>query len=65
MTIRSEETGKLEHSDETYWRGNPMDAMGRMPLYVSPEDFFKLLRSLLANDGHLLSTKAVDEFFAP
>ena len=42
-----------------------MDAMSMMALYAGPEDFFKVLRSLLVNDRHLLSLKAVDGSFAP
>ena len=65
MTVRNDETGRLEHSDENYWHKDPDDAMGGMALYASPEDFFKVMRSLLANDGRLLSPNAAEEFFAP
>ena len=65
MTIRNEETGKLEYSDEKYWYEDPEDAMGGMAIYASPEDFFKVLRSILADDGRLLSSAMLDEFFAP
>ena len=65
MTVRNDSTGRLEHSDESYWNHDLEEAMGGMALYASPEDFFLVLRSLLANDGRLLSSAAVDEFFAP
>ena len=64
MTIRNEETGKLEHSDESYRYHDPEDALGGMALYASPEAFFAVMRSLLANNGRLLSPGAMEEFFA-
>ena len=65
MTVRNPESGKVEHSDEAFWDEDPEEALGGLALYSSPEDFFKVMSSLLFNDGKLLSPAAVDEFFSP
>ena len=65
MTVRNETTGRLEHSEETYWHADPEDAFGGMALYSSPQDFMKVLSSLLMADGKLLSPEATREFSKP
>ena len=64
MTNRAS-SGQLEHSEETYWHTDPEDAFGGMALYATPADFFAVVRSLLLDDGRLLSSASLQEFFKP
>ena len=64
MTNRAK-SGQLEFSDETYWHEDPKDALGGMAIFASAGDFFTILRSLLHDDGRLMSSASLQEFLKP
>ena len=64
MTNRAP-SGQLEHSEETYWHTDPEDAFGGMAIFASAADYFAIMRSLLLDDGHLLSSPSLQELFRP
>ncbi|KAE9395564.1 hypothetical protein BT96DRAFT_997586 [Gymnopus androsaceus JB14] len=65
MTKVDQNTGKLVHSDETFFKKDPEFAFGGGGLFTSPQEYIKMLHSLLSNDGKLLRPEYVDDFFRP
>ncbi|KAE9395560.1 beta-lactamase [Gymnopus androsaceus JB14] len=65
MTKVDQSTGKLVHSEETFFEKDPEFAFGGGGLFTSPQEYMKILHSLLTNDGKLLRPESVDEFFRP
>ena len=58
-------SGKVVYVDDAYWHEYPTDALGGMAIFSTPEDYMKVMYSLLANDGKLLKPETVDLMFEP
>lgn len=65
MTAADRTTGKLVYKDDIAFHKDPESAFGGQGLFTSPQEYIKILHSLLANDGKLLRPESVDEFFSP
>ncbi|KAI4155669.1 MAG: hypothetical protein LQ340_000836 [Diploschistes diacapsis] len=65
-TVRNEQTGKAGALGRDVLDARPCRGYGWHGTLREPaEFFFAVMRSLLASDGRLLSSAAVDEFFRP
>ncbi|KAH8820817.1 beta-lactamase/transpeptidase-like protein [Xylogone sp. PMI_703] len=56
---------KVEYTDDTLFSYPLADEWGGAGGIGAPTDYIKILRSLLVNDGQLLSPATVDEMFTP
>lgn len=64
LTARTPE-GKLMLHTEPFMNIDPIDAMGGHGGYCSLQEYIRVLRSLLANDGKLLKPETVEMMFSP
>ncbi|KAI1297344.1 Simvastatin synthase [Xylaria venustula] len=64
FTAQSESpgTGALRYQDESYWHED-IQPHGGQGIYTSPEQYMKVLWSILSNDGKLLKTETRDLLF--
>lgn len=65
MTIRDEETGRVVPDLEGIKTAGGKDCFGGQGAFASMPDFFKILRSLLADDEKLLKRSTTAQMFQP
>ena len=65
MTKRDDETGRLCFEDLKYFHEDPRDCFGGQGVWTTPEEYFKILCSILFNDGKLLQRETRDLLFEP
>ncbi|KAK4500093.1 hypothetical protein PRZ48_008279 [Zasmidium cellare] len=58
-----DEQGNLTAGDNDFWRKDFADDFGGMGCFTTPEEYFKVMTSLLRNDGKLLRPETVDLLF--
>ena len=63
--VRDAATGKAVHKPTKVWDDPLDDAMGGGGVYSSMPDFFKILLSLLNDDGRLLKSETVQLIVSP
>ena len=65
MCVRDAATGKAVHKPTKTWDDPLDDAFGGAGVYSSMPDFFKILQSLLNDDGKLLKSETVRQMERP
>ena len=65
LSVRDAATGKAVHKSTKPWEDPVDDAMGGGGAYSSMPDFFKILQSLLNDDGRLLKSETVRQMVSP
>lgn len=63
--VRDPATGISTWMDDAKLNKDPVDCMGGMGVFASPEAYMKVLYSLLVNDGKLLKPATRDLMFKP
>ena len=57
--------GVLAFEDAAYWHDRPADGFGGQGLFSTPEEYIKILHSLLFDDGKLLKPETAELLFSP
>ena len=65
VSIRKDKSGPVQWTPEKVWPLDTPDESGGSGAYASIFEYEKILHSITANDGILLSSSMVDELFRP